>query len=69
MAAQPRVLLRAGWTLKTRVEQLESDMDDSDGSIDKLRKSLDRLTGAVLAAVFTFGTSAVMLALNLVVHK
>ena len=60
-----RVEVRQKWPAGVRITQLESDMDDNDNEIRKLRGSMDKLVWAVMGAVITFATSAVLLALNL----
>jgi len=56
---------RKGFDHETRVALLETDMDDIYGDVASIRQSIQRLTWAMAAAALSFGTSALLLALNL----
>jgi len=47
---------------------LEKQVLELDRTVDKMSSKMDRLTWALVGAAITFGTAAVMLALNLLVH-
>jgi len=58
----PRVLDRAGCLYG---QHLQEEMETMRETAEELKQKIDRLTWALAGAALSFGTAAVMLALNL----
>jgi len=59
-----RQTARAAFDIDVRLTLLENDADDRETEIIALRQSINRMTGALMAAALTFGVMAVMFALT-----
>lgn len=68
-----RALRRQGFDVPQRLTLLEDDADEHDTAIDRLTDTMDKRLGKIMWAfvglVITFSTSALLLALNLMVVK
>ena len=62
-----RVRDRKEFNTDTRVTLLESDADDLEITVAHIQRSMSRLSTTFIGAAITFGTSAVLLAANLVI--
>ena len=62
-----RAHARSGFDNETRVTLLEDDADKIESTVVSLQKSMQRVSSALIGAALTFGTSAVLFALNLIV--
>ncbi len=60
---------RKGFDPETRTTLLEGDADNIENTVAGIQKSMQRVVTSLVTATITFGTSAVLLALNLVVTR
>lgn len=64
-----RAHARKDFNQDTRLTLLETDADDMEGYVAAIQQSIARLTRYLTTAAITFGTSAVLLAVNLVLNQ
>lgn len=68
MASLTRTEKRTGYDDHTRITLLENDADEAEERQERIEKKLDTIRNWLLTGAITFGSSAVLLAANIVIQ-
>ena len=64
-----RTAARKAFDTSTRISLLEDDTDRIEDTVGSIRTMMQRVVYSLVTATITFGVSAILLSLNLVVNR